>query len=133
MLGVMSTLRVLIIDDQPSILMVAQTLFERTFAGVEVLTSESALEGLQLLEQHPCDLVLTDVNMPGKDGFFVLERVKRHSPRTPVLLMSGAFLAEEAKSKGADAFLLKPFDLQKFQCTVTEAMARGHALETRVS
>lgn len=129
----MPTLRVLIIDDQPSILMLVQALFERTFRGVQVFTSGSAAEGLCLLEQQSFDLVLSDVSMPGGDGFSVLEGAKRRWPKLPVILMSGTMLIKEAESKGADAFLLKPFNLREFQGMVTEVLARGHELNAHLN
>lgn len=128
----MPTLRILIIDDQASILMLIQALLERTFSGVEVLTAKSAAHGLNLLQQQPYDLVLTDVNMPGEDGFFVLAEAKRQCPGLPVVLMSGNSMANEAETKGADAFLLKPFNLQEFQSTLMDVLAHGRQRVTRV-
>ncbi len=115
----MSNLRVLLIDDQPTILMLAQALLERTLPDVHVITAESATEALQVLQEQPCDVVLSDVSMPGEDGFFVLKQVKRQWPGLPVVLMSGAPLAHEAQTAGANGFLLKPFNLDQFQATLT--------------
>lgn len=129
----MPILRVLIIDDQPSILMLVQALFERTFGGVQVFTSGSAADGLRLLEQQPFDLVLSDVSMPGGDGFSVLEGAKRRWPKLPVILMSGTMLTKEAESKGADAFLLKPFNLQEFQGMVTDVLVRGQEPDSHLN
>lgn len=119
----MPTLRVLLIDDQPSILMLVQVLLERTLPGVRVITAQSATDGLYVLQQEPCDVVLSDVSMPGEDGFFVLKQVKRQWPGLPVVLMSGTPLADEAKLAGADGFLLKPFNLDQFHTTLTAVMA----------
>jgi DNA-binding NtrC family response regulator len=119
----MPTLRVLLIDDQPSILMLVQVLLERTLPGVRVITAKSATDGLYVLQQEPCDVVLSDVSMPGEDGFFVLKQVKRQWPGLPVVLMSGTPLADEAKLAGADGFLLKPFNLDQFHTTLTAVMA----------
>jgi CheY-like chemotaxis protein len=130
----MPTLRILIIDDQPTILMLVHALLERTFSGgVEVLTAQSAEHGLNLLQQQPYDLVLTDVNMPGQDGFFVLAQAKRLSPGLPVVLMSGNPMADEAEAKGADAFLLKPFNLQEFQSTLMDVLTNGRQPVRRVA
>ncbi|MDQ6734796.1 MAG: response regulator [Nitrospirota bacterium] len=119
----MPTLRVLLIDDQPTILMLVQVMLERTLPGVRVIAAKSATDALQLLQQEPCDVVLSDVSMPGEDGFFVLKQVKRQWPGLPVVLMSGAPLAQEAELAGADGFLLKPFNLDQFHATLTAVSA----------
>lgn len=67
-------------------------------------------------------MVLSDISMPGEDGFFVLTQVKRRWPDLPVVLMSGSPLAHEAELAGADGFLLKPFNFNQFHAMLT-AMA----------
>jgi DNA-binding NtrC family response regulator len=119
----MPTVRVLLIDDQLSILMLVQVLLERTLPGVRVITAKSATDGLHVLQQESCDVVLSDVSMPGEDGFFLLKQIKRQWPGLPVVLMSGTPLADEAKLAGADGFLLKPFNLDQFHATLTAVMA----------
>jgi DNA-binding NtrC family response regulator len=119
----MANLRVLLIDDQPTILMLVQALLERTFPGVHVIKAESAAEALQVLQEEPCDVVLSDVSMPGEDGFFVLKQVKRQWPGLPVVLMSGAPLADKAHTAGANGFLLKPFNIDQFHATLTAVTA----------
>ena len=119
----MPTVRVLLIDDQPSILMLVQVLLERTLPGVRVITAKSATDGLHVLQQEPCDVVLSDVSMPGKDGFYVLKQIRRQWPSLPVVLMSGTLLAHEADIAGANGFLLKPFNLTQFHATLTAVTA----------
>jgi len=119
----MPTLRVLLIDDQPSILMLVQVMLERTIPGVRVMTATSATDALYILQQEPCDVVLSDVTMPGEDGFFVLKQVKQQWPDLPVVLMSGSPLAHEAELAGANGFLLKPFKLDQFHAALTAITA----------
>jgi DNA-binding response OmpR family regulator len=118
----MPTERVLVIDDQPSLLMLLKVLLERIIPGVEVMTADSASGGLTLHRENPCDLVLTDVNMPREDGFFVLREVKRQWPSVPVVLMSGTPLTEDALAAGADGFLPKPFTLEQLEVVVMAEM-----------
>lgn len=66
----MPTLRVLLVDDQSSILMLVQVMLERALPGVRVRTAKSATDALYALQQEPSDVVLSDVSMPGEDGFF---------------------------------------------------------------
>ena len=119
----MPTLRVLLVDDQSSILTLVQVMLERALPGVRVRTAKSATDALYALQQEPCDVVLSDVSMPGEDGFFVLKQIKRQWPGLPVVLMSGSPLAHEAELAGADGFLLKPFHLDQFYATLTAVTA----------
>jgi DNA-binding NtrC family response regulator len=123
----MPTQRVLLIDDQPSIVMLLEVLLQRALPGAEVVTANSASQALAILDHQPCDLVLSDVNMPGQDGFYVLNEVKRRWPSLPVVLMSGTSLAREASAAGAYGFILKPFTFQQFEATVTAVTAAVHS------
>lgn len=114
----MATLRVLLVDDQPSILMLVQTLLEHMLPAIDVRTAESAQDALSILRQESCDVVLSDVSMPGESGFFLLEEAKRQWPGLRVVLMSGAPMASEAHAAGADAFLSKPFTVEQIYATL---------------
>jgi DNA-binding NarL/FixJ family response regulator len=115
----MSVQRVLVIDDQASMLALLKVLLERTLPGADVMTADSASVGLTLLRDRPCDLVLSDVNMPGQGGLFVLNQVKRQWPSVPVVLMSGTPLIDETLAAGADGFLPKPFTIHQLTETLT--------------
>jgi DNA-binding NtrC family response regulator len=119
--------RVLVIDDEPDILIVVEAFLQRTIPGVEVMTAHSALDALTFLDQRACDLVLSDANMPDHNGFYVLNEVKRRWPSLPVVLMSGTSLAREASAAGAYGFILKPFTFQQFEAIVTAVTAAVHS------
>jgi CheY-like chemotaxis protein len=77
-----------------------------------------ARDGLDALERARCerpDLVLTDVTMPGLDGFQLAERLRRdeRTRRIPLVFLSGEAgpaNAQRARALGALAYLMKPFD-----------------------
>ena len=78
----------------------------------------SAEEGLKVLDESTPDLVLLDVMMPGVDGWEMLQRVQeRHGVGAiPVIMFSGKVdeqAAKEAASRGAQAFVGKPFSPQE--------------------
>src|SRR5215208_7851156 len=73
-------------------------------------------DGVASLSQLRPDFVITDVHMPGANGYEVCRRAKALRPEMPVLLLVGTFEPfDEAQSRaaGADAFLKKPFDSQE--------------------
>jgi CheY-like chemotaxis protein len=77
--------------------------------GFESITARSAEEGLELLQTHRFDLVVTDYRMGGMDGIEFIAQLRQRSPGTPVILLSGFVepLGLDEHSTGADAVLSK--------------------------
>jgi DNA-binding NtrC family response regulator len=89
--------------------------------GHEVVTADGPGGAAWILQDH-FDLILTDIRMPGVDGFEIIKTARRHVPHTPVIAMSGNAEipdAVRAMHAGARDFLIKPFD----KIALTEAMA----------
>lgn len=96
--------------------------------GYAVRAAADGTEALKMLEEHPFDLLLLDINMPGPNGLQVLEAVRRGA-EMPVLVLSGRSRERdtvEALALGADDYLSKPFG-------VAELLARVKALLRRVT
>jgi len=107
---------VLIVDDDPRLREYVRVNLE--MEGYSVREAGSAEEGLQVLEESTPDLVLLDVMMPNVDGWEMLQRVQeRHGVGAiPVIMFSGKVdetAAAEAESRGAQAFIGKPFNPQE--------------------
>ena len=103
---------VLIVDDDADLRKYVRASLEAE--GYTVREAGSAEEGLAALDEEPPDLILLDVMMPKVDGWEMLRRVQeRHDVGAiPVIMFSGRVDegAEEAASRGAQAFIGKPFD-----------------------
>jgi excisionase family DNA binding protein len=104
--------RVLIVDDDAGLRRYVRASLENE--GYSVREASSAQEGLAALEEEPPDLILLDVMMPRVDGWEMLRLVhERHGVGSiPVIMFSGRVdeSAEEAATRGAQAFVGKPFD-----------------------
>ena len=112
----MPRLRILVVDDDPTM---TQLLVELLRAwSCEAAGAWSLDEALGLLAARSFDLVLSDLYMPPRSGFELLERIRSSWPDTAVILMS-SFPAQETKKQaldaGALAFLSKPFSLDVLQ------------------
>ncbi len=105
--------RILVVDDDVYVLKTVEA-FLLTLRH-EVLLAHDGEEGLQMALQHRPDLIILDALMPKKDGFKVLDELRRfrRTQSTPVLMLSGldqAWDREEARRRGATDFLSKPLD-----------------------
>ena len=86
-------LRVILADDHPVVRIGARALIEGSGVGEVTAEANSPDELLQALEDHPCDVLVTDFSMPGSqqpDGFAMLELIRRRHPNLPILLLSMA-------------------------------------------
>lgn len=110
----MSDANVWIVDDDQAMRWVLERAFEK--AGIPVTAFESATAALRTLEHHVPTAILTDVRMPGMDGFEFLERIKTEHPMLPIIIMtahSDLQSAVGAYEKGAFDYLPKPFDVDE--------------------
>ena len=101
--------RLLLIDDEPDILRVLSRSLQAD--GYEVSTALSGGAGLGEFARGPCDIVITDIKMPGMDGIEVLKRIKELAPATEVIIITGhgdIDSAVEALHFGASDFINKP-------------------------
>ena len=125
--------RVLVVDDDDGTRFVLARALDGL--GVQVVVAEDGADVPDLVAAHPFDLLVVDLYMPGMNGFEVLRQLRRPAPgflpapRTSsgvqVLVVSGeshsASIAN-AKALGANAYLVKPLDLDTFDRTVRQLL-----------
>src|SRR6185295_1022360 len=117
-----SKTRILIVDDEPSVLLETAASLKRHY---DPLTAASAEEAERILSQQRVDLLLTDLKLPGKDGLALLELAKAANPDLPVVVMSGHGSIEDAVKAirlGAADFVEKPFGPDRLHVTVERAL-----------
>ncbi len=117
---------ILVIDDEPE---VRELLVEWLASQGHVVSAcADGRSGLSRFQEEPVDLVITDLGMPGLTGWEVAKRVKLASPKTPVALVTGwgdQIDSEEARAKGVDFLLAKPFRLEEITAIVARAVSPG--------
>jgi DNA-binding response OmpR family regulator len=127
-----SSISVLVVDDDDGYREAAASAVRD--AGFEVLTARSGLEGLSMALQHQPSAIITDVTMPGMDGWQLL-RVVRARPtlrRTPVIFLTELNSESERMrgyQLGVDDYLGKPFSSLELLARVERALERAHSLE----
>jgi CheY-like chemotaxis protein len=108
------TAKILIVDDEQFVRDLLEKVLRRR--GHEVTVASDADHALQAFAQANYDLLLTDVVMPGMDGFDLLRRVKSAYPAIKVIVLTG-YARKQSISDfllyGADEYLSKPFQVHE--------------------
>jgi DNA-binding NtrC family response regulator len=116
------TAKVLICDDEEALCRSLARLLRS--AAYDVVTADGP-GGLAQIERDIFDAVVTDLRMPGADGFAILDAVRAKSPRTPVIVMSGSAQipdAVRAMRLGARDFLVKPVEVDSLEEALCSAV-----------
>ncbi|HSS29769.1 MAG TPA: response regulator [Nitrospiraceae bacterium] len=80
--------KVLVIDDEPGIRDLLDTLLSRK--GYDVVLADSGQKGLEVFRRARADVVVLDLKMPGMDGLTVLQQIRHLYPTQPVIILTGA-------------------------------------------
>jgi excisionase family DNA binding protein len=109
-----ATFSVLIVDDEDDIANMMKSYFQQQ-GGYEVSTASDGITALMEVGRIKPDLLILDVMIPGFDGIEVCRRIKENSSnKTSIIAISGVDTNENRiLEAGADAFMLKPVDLDK--------------------
>ena len=122
---------ILVIEDDHNLREGLELLFE--IEGYITLGTSNGEAGIELFRTHHPDVILTNFQMPGADGFDVLRSVRemsngRHTPIVFLTADHAPSVRERAVRDGADAFLTKPFRIDELVTTV-EHLLSGHEHE----
>jgi two-component system OmpR family response regulator len=115
----------LVVDDEESLLDLLSSALR--FAGYEVTTERSGLDGLRAVKKAAPDLVVLDVNLPDMDGFEVCRRLRRDGNQVPVIFLTARDDREDLRTgfkQGGDDYLLKPFSLEELGLRIEAVLRR---------
>lgn len=116
--------KILVIDDEPSVLEMLKSHF--SLRGYEVLTAIDGLDGLEVLETEQPEVIILDLKMKKLDGDRFLKQVREKNLQTRVLVVSGFqddALKERVRKLGVDAILDKPASIIELQKKIAELTA----------
>ena len=121
-------IRLLIIDDHAIVRRGLKEVFTDAFAELESGEAENSPAALELVTSRQWDLILLDINIPGRNGLELLSELKRLAPGTPVLVVS-AYREEEFAIRslklGAAGYLQKSSDSSEVIAAARKVMAGG--------
>ncbi len=129
----MAKLRVLVIDDEPDFL---ETIVKRLRKRqLEVEGLGGGKEAISVLQEQSFDVVILDVRMPGMDGIETLKEIKKKSPLTEVIMLTGHGSVEsgiQGMQLGAFDYVIKPADFEELFEKINQAGERKILHEERV-
>lgn len=111
---------VAVVDDDPRLLESLEDLLESAGYRARCFSSAQAVidDGLSDI-----DVLITDIGLPGIDGFELRNRARTVRPDLPVFLITGRHeIADQSRAQGITGFFRKPFDGQQLLAAVTEAL-----------
>lgn len=118
----MQGIRLLLVDDEED--------FRTTLANrlrkrkLEVWDKEDGLEAIKTVREHPIDVAVIDVKMPGIDGLETLRQIKQINPLIEVIMLTGHASVEsgiEGMRSGAFDYLMKPCDINELILKIEDA------------
>ncbi|AVY99978.1 MULTISPECIES: fimbria biosynthesis transcriptional regulator FimZ [Lelliottia] len=120
---------VIIIDEHPIVRMSIEVLLQKNKSIEIKLKSGDSHEALDYIRNHPIDLVILDIELPGTDGFSLLKRIKNLDDNIKILFLSSkseSFYAGRAMRAGANGFVSKRKDLNDIYNAV-EMLLSGYS------
>ena len=118
--------KILIVDDEPNIVMSLEYTFKKN--NYEVFIARDGQEALDILKTNFPDVIILDVMMPMVDGYATLEQIRKDTnlKHTKVMFLSAKNKEsdiEKGMSLGADVYMTKPFSIKKVVEQVEELLS----------
>ncbi|MEM2947532.1 MAG: response regulator [Candidatus Bathyarchaeia archaeon] len=117
--------RILVVDDDENIRKVLTTILEEE--GYIVDEAENAKKAIEKTRRKVYNLALIDIRLPDMEGIELLTKMKDTVPKMRKIIITGYPTLQnaiEAVNRGADAYILKPFDMEKVLATIKEHLRR---------
>lgn len=122
--------KLLVIDDEKSILDLLNVVFEKE--GYAVETSLSATRAVELIGNDDIDMIISDIKMPKMNGMELLRYVRKNRPDIPIVMITAYGTikqAVEALKAGAMDYIVKPFDVEELKIIVAQGLEKKRLKE----
>jgi two-component system response regulator PilR (NtrC family) len=129
----MAQQNILVVDDEKSMCEFLEIMLKKD--GYEVTSTTSGDKALELLDNNLYSMVLTDVRMPGVNGFEVLRKTKEVSPDTVVIMITAYGSPEGAVTaikEGAYDYITKPFRVEEVKLTIKKSLERNNLIRENI-
>ncbi len=129
----MSGQKILIVDDEKSMCEFLEIMLKKD--GYDITSTTSGENAMDLLDNNLYSMVLTDVRMPGVNGFEVLRKTKEVSPDTVVIMITAYGSPEGAVNaikEGAYDYITKPFRVEDVKLTIKKSLERSNLIKENI-
>ncbi len=113
--------RILVIDDESSIRFLLREVVEDM--GYHCLEAESAIKGIEMVEEENPNLIILDIQMPQMNGLEAIQKIRKINDKVPVFMLSAfSHMENVIENMGVDVqeFIPKPFDIDYLSKRITE-------------
>jgi len=120
--------RILVVEDNKDSRDMIKTLLSVSGNGYDVFAVETAAEALVLDAKEPFDLYVLDIWLPGMDGLSLCRRLRERNRKQPIIFFSAMVQTTDREyvlKAGADEFLIKPQDIDRFLPVVSQLLGEG--------
>lgn len=117
--------RILVLDDEPNVALILQAGLE-SLPDCEVALATAGQDALQLFQEQPFDLLITDYQMPDMDGIVIARHIRNHYPATMIILITAydpVLVRDRAACEIVNHILEKPVTLDKVRSVALETLA----------
>ncbi|GAB4341146.1 MAG: hypothetical protein Kow0037_27540 [Calditrichia bacterium] len=128
--------RVLIVDDEEDLTWTLSKKLSKDSDKFDLITVNSGKEAIDVLNQLPVNLVITDIRMPEVSGLELLVEIKEKYPMTKVILMTAygsSDVQQEANERGCFKYIEKPFEINDLRELILEALSEPKGFQGKVS
>ena len=125
------TVRVLYVEDAFDQALLVKAFFN-ALAGFSITHAQDGDQALRLVEEKDWELIVTDLNLPGADGFSIIRAARAKTPSIPILVTTGytqAQYEEQALRAGADQVMIKPLNQDEFIARVVSMVSKTESVE----
>lgn len=125
-------LSVLVCDDERSLIRLIKSELELT--GYRVFAAEDGINSVEIAAQRSPDVVILDINLPGKDGFTVCEEIRDFSYAPIIVLSARGDQTDKVRALnlGADDYMTKPFAMEELLARVGAAVRRSRIAQGEI-
>ena len=128
-----SSSTILLVDDEPDILLTLQDLLKPE--GYRIDVTSTGASALEAIKEHPYDVVLLDVRLPDMDGLLVMEKMTGYRPDLPIIILTSFTTLDSVigplEDQGAFAYLHKPINRSEIKTTIRQAL-KAHIMAKKM-
>ena len=134
LLAGLGNINMLIVEDDPFSRLLVKSLLSK-MANINFWEAENGLDAIEIMNKESIDICLLDLHMPKMDGYEVLAQLKkgsRYSHISVVIMTTETDIKQKLYNKGADGFILKPFDLDDLRLSVYNTIKNKQSIVKKV-